>query len=91
MFVIGTGVLLAGHLWLDHAALPQRAARVAVESVNGSDAAAERARWFGPFRSAVDDAVVVMVVVLAAACFGRPVTSRLARSWGSHSKGDCRA
>jgi hypothetical protein len=91
VFVIGTGLLVAGHLWLDHAALPRRAAQVAVESLNGSDAAAERARRFAPFRSAADDAAVVMVAFLAAACFGRPVTQRLVRSWRNHSKGGCRA
>ena len=82
---------MAGHLWLDHAEMPQEAARVSVESINDSDAAAERARWFTPVRAAADDAAVVMVVLLAAACFGKPVAQRLARARGSHSKGECRA
>ena len=92
VFVIGAAAIAGGHLWLEHAELPRRAAEVSVESVNGSDETAQRARFFGPMQSAADDAAIVLVVALAGACFAGPVTRRLlARPSESLSKGESRA
>ena len=90
VFVIGTAALCGGRLWLDYAAMPREAASVAVESVNGSDTAAARARTFGPIRSAADDAAIVLVVALAAACFAQPA-ARWMKCRTIHPKGDSRA
>jgi hypothetical protein len=91
VFVIGCVALCAGNLWLDHAAMPRQAANVSVESLNGSNTATERARAFAPIRSATDDACVVLGVVLAVACFGKPLANCLTSRCQNPSKGDCRA
>ena len=91
MFVIGAASIAGGQLWLEHAEFPRQAAAVSVESVNGADETASRARLFGPLQSAAGDAAIVMVVALAAVCFGGPVTRGIARAWQSPLKGDSRA
>jgi hypothetical protein len=47
-----------------------------------TDDTAPRARLFGPLQTAAGDAAIVMVVALAAACFGGPVTRGIARARG---------
>ena len=77
--MLGCVVIAAASVWLDDVVTPRQAAQVAVESVNDSSAAAERARMFGPFQVAASDAVIASFVVLAAGCFGRPTYRWLAR------------
>ena len=79
MFAVGAAAIVGGHLWLDHAELPRQAAAVSVESVNGSDMEAERARMFAPLQSASGDAAILLIVAIAAACFAPPALRRLAR------------
>ena len=78
-FVVGAAAIAGGQLWLEHAEFPRQAAAVSVESVNGSNETAPRARLLGPVQSTADDAAVVLIVLLAAACFAAPVSQRFAR------------
>jgi len=92
VFVVGSFALCAASMWLQGAEMPRRAASVAVESVNGGDVEAERARLLGPMQSAADDAAIVGIAVLAGVCFAPPMMRRLARRGGiDPSKGECRA
>jgi len=90
-FVVGAAAIAGGQLWLEHAEFPRQAAAVSVESVNGSNETAPRARLLGPLQSAADDAAIVMIVALAAACFAKPVMDQITSTWGSRSKGESRA
>jgi hypothetical protein len=90
-FVVGAAAIAGGQLWLEHAEFPRQAAAVSVESVNGSNETARRARLLGPLQSAADDAAIVMIVALAAACFAKPVMEQITSTWGSRLKGDSRA
>jgi hypothetical protein len=90
-FVIGAAAIAGGQLWLEHAAFPRQAAAVSVESVNGSDETALRARLLGPLQTAADDAAIVLIVTLAAACFAKPVMEQMTSTWGSRLKGESRA
>jgi hypothetical protein len=91
VFVIGSAALCAASIWLQSTEMPQQAASIAVESVNGGDVAAERARMLGPIQSAADDAAIVMICLLAGACFGPPVIRLVRRQRLSPLKGECRA
>src|SRR5688500_18364793 len=77
LFVIGTSAITAAHLWLDQIVLPQQAADVAVGSVNGTEAAAADARAFNVYRAAAGDALILLPVLFAAACFARPLLHAL--------------
>jgi hypothetical protein len=73
IFVVGVSLIAAAHVWVDQVDLPARAADVAVGSVNASDADAAEVRLFGAHRTAADDALIVLPILLAIACFARPV------------------
>ena len=73
VFVVGSAALCAAGVWVQGIEMPRRAAEVAMESVNGGEVEARRARMLGPIQSAADDAAIVMILGLAGACFGPPV------------------
>ena len=78
-FVLGCTAIATSWVWLDQVYQPQRAIDVSVASFNESDADAARARVSSTYRSAAGDALLVAPILLAFACFARPLAERLRR------------